>query len=457
MRSRRSGHNELSRSLRAASGLLLATAWATSPSAQLSFERDYDRGDRQFFPHGTLHTSDGGYLISGEAFVTGTQQSRPYLMKLDEGGDVSWHREYTAIQGFHHAEAVLPLGPNAYVALLELDSFEKTALFAVDANGGFLAARGYSLGAAELSMEDFVRTRDGGFLLVGHTFRPTTGTDIAVLKLGPDGGVQWYRELAGSIQDPLFAANDFATNAVPARDGTGYFICGLFETDAYLAKLDLTGNPVFERTYGVAGAALFESGLTFRERASGGGVLIANANLSSDLFPLVLNLDATGRPDNTTVASLPLSATRAIPTAGGGFAIAGSSLLVPGANGIRLAKYDANAALEWAFQYDVQPTFAAINPPANLVQSSDGGYLVTMAALSGAEPIQHVVKVDGSGASACGATPVSGPFVFEIESESVSSAMSAPTVTSPLFGMAVTPLAIDVHDLCEETPTRAGS
>ena len=123
-----------------------------------------------------------------------------------------------------------------------------------------------------------------------------------------------------------------------------------------------------------------------------------------------------------------MSATKAIGTSDGGFAIAGSALLTPGVQGLRLARYDADATLRWARQYDVDLTFATINPPANAIQTGDGGFILSVAALSGLEPVQRVVRVDGSGDLGCGSTPFAGPLVFEVESTVAPVAVSDRTV-----------------------------
>ena len=64
------------------------------------------------------------------------------------------------------------------------------------------------------------------------------------MKLSPIGNVDWYREVAGSIVAPLFGANDLARGIVEAADGSGYFVTGTVESDAYLTKLDAGGNTI---------------------------------------------------------------------------------------------------------------------------------------------------------------------------------------------------------------------
>lgn len=428
-------------------GGLVAGFLAAVPAAQ-TFAVDHDRPDREYFPRDQLQRADGSYLVCGDAYIPGTQQSRPYVMRLDASGALLSQNEYALLPTFHRAEALIPWTAGRSIVLADVYGLQKPALFAVDADGSFLAGRGYAAGAAELTMEDFIRTRTGGFLLVGRTFTPATGGDVAVLELDAFGNPQWYRELTGSIPYPLFGADDLGTAVVEARSGDGYWVLGTLESDALLAKLDLDGDLVFQRTFSLAGGFLFERSLAWLETA-GGGVLVASANLSNDLFPLVLRLDAAGDLVSTTVASFPMSATSAVVTADGGFAIAGASLIVPGAQGLRLAKYDAQANLSWAFQYDVQLTFATVNPPANLTQTADGGFLLSVAALSGIEPVQHTIKVAADGTTSCGATPLAGPFVFEVEPTAREVSVATREVLAPLLPFGQTPTTVDGSDVCD--------
>lgn len=418
-----------------------------SAAAQTAFARNYDNGARELSPRDQLEVQGGGLLVCGDSYLTGTAQSRPYLMRLTAAGDVLWCKEYEVLPGFHRAEAITEAFPGIYVILADVYGVQKPALFAVNAAGDFLLGRGYTMGSAQLTMDEMLRTSDGGFLLVGSTFRDTTGSDVAVLKLGPLGEVVWYRELVGGILAPLFGSNDFAVGAVEALDASGYYVLGSLESDAYLAKLDLDGNVVFERTYRLPGASLFERTLGFFEKDGGPGTLIAIADFANDRFPLILQVDSAGNLLSSTAGSLGMSATKALPTADGGFAIAGSSLITPGAQGLRLARYDSTASLQWAFQYDVMLTFATINPPANVIQAADGGFLLSVAALAGLDPVQHAVRATPAGANGC-ETPLAGPFPFTVESSTTVSSIAAPVVVSVFLTFAQSDLDVVTSVTC---------
>ncbi len=414
-----------------------------------TFQKNADRADRQFFPRDQLQLDDGGFLVCGDAYITGTQTSRPYLQRLDVFGRVQWTQEYRLQDTFHQAQAIVPAGPDRFDLLIDVYGTLRGAVLSVDGSGAVLGARGYFVGGAELELEDMIVTSDGGRLIVGVINRVLTGRDAIAIKLDATGAVSWAREFAGSIAFPAFGSDDNASSAVEAADGSGYYVLGLIESNAMLVRFDLTGAIVSQRSYKLLGGFVFERSLAFLETGGAVDYLVCNANFANDLFPLIMQLDDQGDLVSGLAGSFPISTTRAIGTSDGGFALAGASLITPGAQGLRLAKYDAGANFEWSFQYDVMLTFATINPPANLIQTSDDGYLVSVAALAGFEPVQHLVRADAAGELGCGQTAIPGPFVFDVEAAALNVALGTPTVSAPVVTFDAFPLAVDVDPLCE--------
>jgi hypothetical protein len=420
---------------------LLLMALATPLAAQVTFQRHHDHPTREFSPRDQVQTADGGFVVAGDAYLTGTQQSRPYLMALDASGDVGWCREYRLLDGFHKSEALLLFGPDLFVVLVDIQQIQKPALMVIDGDGDFLVAIGYALGPGELTIDDVIATRDGGVLMVGRSFHPGSGQDVAVIKIGPSGAPQWAREWSGPVPYPQFGANDFAVDAVELPDGSGYVVLGRYASDAMMTLLDPAGDPLLHRTYAIDGASLFETALTYLPREGSPDLLLANADLANDRFPLVLELDAAGAPLSPVAPSLPLSVTKAAGTSDGGFVLAGLSLITPGSTGLRLARYDAGATLQWARQFDVQPTFATVNPPANVIETDDGGFLLSLAAVVGLDPVQHMVRVGAAGQLGCGAGGVPPPTSFVVTSSVVTPVVSSPSVAFALLPFSETALA----------------
>jgi len=427
---------------------------ASSADAQTaaSFQRQYDHPERWFFPYAQVQASDGGYVICGDSYHVGTQDSSAYLMKLDPIGDVVWTKEYRLLAGFQHAASIVRVdGPagDVYVVLVDVDQVQRPALMAVDVNGQFLGSKGYfDAAGSQLTMHELQRTSDGGWMMLGKTFDPGTGLDALAMKLDAIGTPQWTRRLAGSIPFPLFGSDDDALGMLEVRGGTGYIVSAMVGSDAYLGLWSGAGVPLFALAYKIESAFLFERVLGLFLTSTNRIVLVANADLSNDRFPLIIELDPTGAIVGTQAVSLPMSATRAIGTSDGGFVIAGSSLIVPGAQGLRLVKYDANLNQQWSWQYDATLTFATINPPANVIETADGGFLVTVAARDGTDPVQHVVKVAADGTTACNPDPIGPEFVFDVEVVSPTTTSDSTTINDFALPFTETLLPVDASDDC---------
>jgi len=117
-------------------------------------------------------------------------------------------------------------------------------------------------GSGEESMGDCIATRDGGFLLVGHSHssdgdlsQNKGGSDIWIVKLNAKGDTEWSRSIGG-IND------DRASSAIELTQG-GYLIGGEAGSpnmsyqrthhgglDAWLARLNEKGEVIWEKQYG---------------------------------------------------------------------------------------------------------------------------------------------------------------------------------------------------------------
>jgi hypothetical protein len=137
-------------------------------------------------------TSDGGYIVAGEAYSFGAGGSDACVLKLDGDGNVQWQKTY----------------------------------------GG--------------TDSDFVnsiqQTSDSGYIVAGQTGSFGAGFyDAWVLKLDGDGYVQWQKTYGGT------ANNDSANSIQQTSDG-GYIVAGFTtlqslyrDTDVWLLRLDANG------------------------------------------------------------------------------------------------------------------------------------------------------------------------------------------------------------------------
>ncbi len=147
-----------------------------------------------------------------------------------------------------------------------------------------------ALGGSDYDVANFItHTPDGGYILAGGT--DSNDGDVSgqhgngdawVVKLNPQGGIQWQRALGGS-------SFDAADAVIPALDG-GFVMAGHTSSndgdvsglhgsrDAWVVRLDNRGNIQWQKTLGGSGAEIAHSISTSLD----GGYLISGYTESND-------------------------------------------------------------------------------------------------------------------------------------------------------------------------------
>lgn len=252
--------------------------------------------------YGLKQTPDGGYIVVGYARsnngdVTGNNgQADCWVVKLDASGDIEWQR---ALGG--------PGFDAGYDVILTTDAGYLITAWADQAGGDvsehygsadFWIVRLYVDGSIEWersfggSGTDLLRaavaTSDGGYLIVGatesadgHITDPLGGWDMWVLKLDPNGELQWQRTYGGS-------GGDGAGDVVLVSAG-GYLIAGSTSStdgdvsesfgndDLWLVRVDAMGELLWERSYG-GSSVEWSNGIV----AVANGYVMAGSTSSSD-------------------------------------------------------------------------------------------------------------------------------------------------------------------------------
>lgn len=90
------------------------------------------------------------------------------------------------------------------------------------------------------------QTKDGSYLVAGFTHSYGIKGDILVLKLNPDGSVQWQKTYGGSkFEEPSVILE--MPDGYLVMEQTASFSGG---TDGWILKLDSGGNILWQKTYG---------------------------------------------------------------------------------------------------------------------------------------------------------------------------------------------------------------
>jgi len=135
--------------------------------------------------------SDGGLVLAGTHSETGdgTYQDRAWVMRLDSGGGLEWHKCYATTPGVNESTTAGDITPAkdggfALTGSVQLSgSSSKTWVCKLNSSGDIKWQKTYngSSGSA------IIQTSDGGYLVTG-------GDSARAFKLTPSGAVQWAKK-----------------------------------------------------------------------------------------------------------------------------------------------------------------------------------------------------------------------------------------------------------------------
>jgi len=341
---------------------------------EIEWERTFG-GSKQDQANSIVSTPDGGYAVAGFTESKGAGGSDIWVLKLDAHGEILWDKAFGG-GGKDQANAIVSTPDGGYAIAGFTDS--KGAgnhdlwVLKLNARGNLLWDRTFG-GVNWDQAESIVSTSDGGFVVAGFTSsKGAGGHDVWILKLDASGNLLWDKTFGGSKYD-------LAYSIVSTPDG-GYAVAGFTESkgagswDAWVLKLDASGNLLWDKTFGGNERDEFHSVVSTFD----GGIVVAGTTYSKggggfDVW--VLKLDSRGdllwatRFGGSEVDV----ATSLNFTPGGGYAVAGiTKSKGEGDYDIWLLNLDARGNLLW------DKTFGGKNQDwaTSILLTLDGGYAV---------------------------------------------------------------------------------
>src|SRR3989338_2297125 len=199
-------------------------------------------------------TSDGGYIVAGEtkSFDTaGKEIIDSLVFKLRHDGTVEWQKTYGG-DDWDEAISIQQTSDKGYIVAGMTGSFGAGEfdflVLKLRPNGTVEWQKTYG-GIKEEQARSIQQTSDGGYIVAGMTRSFGAGAyDFLVLKLRPNGTVEWQKTYGGDIED-------WSASIRQTSDG-GYIVAGMttsFNTgggDAWVLKLRPDGTVEWQKTYG---------------------------------------------------------------------------------------------------------------------------------------------------------------------------------------------------------------
>jgi hypothetical protein len=257
---------------------------------------------------------------------------------------------------------------------------------------------------------DIQQTTDGGFVLVGYAFAPSSIYNPWIAKLSSTGQIEWMHLLVDPKSDysAAYSVQQTADGGYLVGGQVSYVVTSSYtQSEIVLFKLDSTGNMVWQRNY----AAGLDAYLQYMELTSDGGAIVGatvytNPGSTPTTSVLLLKVDSSGKSQfartvlpTGDIDPYSLNITGVQQTSDGGYAFSGyyfqNTVYTERA---WLVKTDSSGNVQWNKIYgpDVQYSNRYFY---SFQQTSDGGFIAagTTNEFDNGNGSIWLVKTDSSG------------------------------------------------------------
>ena len=245
------------------------------------------------------------------------------------------------------------------------------------------------------------QTTDGGYIIAGYSkSSPTVFSDVYLIKIDTDGNKLWEKTFGGPCADQ--------GNSVQQTTDGGYIIAGTFiswnlagdcdSPDVYLIKTDVSGDKMWEKTFGGPGD---DRGYSVQQTADGGYIIVGYSDSfgvvnNDDVYIIKINASGDKIWEKTFGGSRPEIGYSVQQTSDGGYIIAGGTQSFgAGVQDVYLIKTDSTGNEIW------YKTFGGSNPDyaESIEQTADEGYVIVGHTSSFGQSSQQIylIKTDTDG------------------------------------------------------------
>ena len=217
-----------------------------------------------------------GFLLVGNTFLA-SGNIDGYIMKLDTHGNPIWNVTLRASEGINKLFSGVTDGNNLIVTGLTEPQTNGTHsqawIIKLDSNGNLVWNKTFG-DSVESAARAVTLTRENCYMVAGYTDSSGDGNyDFLVLKLDANGNLLWGKTFGGLESDKAYTITSLANSCIIAGDTRSK---GLGESDAWIIKIDLNGDMLWDQT---SGGINFDSP-TFITVSPDGGYLIAGTTFS---------------------------------------------------------------------------------------------------------------------------------------------------------------------------------
>ncbi len=337
-------------------------------------------------------TQDGGYIVAAGY--------GSLITKLNPDGNVDWHKEYI-LDYFCVARSIKQTRDGGYIVVGTAMHYrggqlrDKIWILKLNADGidewqkeAYYEANPYHIARANSVTETFDREgpegNPTGYILSGTTIH-LTGQSWAgwVIRLNLDGTIDWQRTYGYPEETDFYIEQAFDQNG----NADGYIAAGdtrYYGFDAYVLRLDLDGNVIWERIYGGSSTRAFSI-----KQTRDGGFIVAGTGADwgfAERHFWVAKLDSSGFIQWQKIYAgggedIAFSVEEVLDASGNpnGYAVAGRTR--SGVANAWVLRLDLGGAIEWQKTYgtgydearSIQQTFNQADIPDGFVVAGGTG------------------------------------------------------------------------------------
>ncbi|MCB9210444.1 MAG: T9SS type A sorting domain-containing protein [Ignavibacteriales bacterium] len=218
-----------------------------------------------------IQTNDNGFIFIGSTFNDEYDVENIFLLKTDNNGMVEWTSEYGDDNGIENGVDIIQTDDNGYLVLAnteKMGNFGGNDLMIVKFNsvGEYQWKKYYGTTQDDFASK-MVTTLNGDYIILAQTL-PTSGIskNTMLIRIDNEGNEKWQKyygnELGNQSSDIIRLADN---NLV----FIGFIAIG-DDRQIYLVKVNDDGNVIWEKTFG---GSLFEEGSSVRETQDGGLII----------------------------------------------------------------------------------------------------------------------------------------------------------------------------------------
>ncbi len=239
-------------------------------------------------------TSDNGYIIAGMTKLKDLGDFDAWLIKTDAEGNKQWSRTFGGTDKDYFT-SLQQTADNGYILAGTTTSFgsgnQDAWLIKTDSNGNQEWRKIYG-GNSYDGVYSIQKTSDKGYILAGWTDSYGAGSyDAWIIKVDENGNQQWTKTFGGTSHDEA--------SSIQQTPDDGYIFAGMTKSygagdfDAWLVKIDTTGNEQWSKTFGGSD----QDNAIFVQQSLEGGYIIIGSTKSygaGDFDAWIIEIDENG-------------------------------------------------------------------------------------------------------------------------------------------------------------------